>query len=71
MLVVATASMAGQSPAWFTPERLLFLFCCMSLLVYLDRGASRSQRQTAHMHLHSLSRLPVRLLFAVLLLPQP
>ncbi len=33
--------MPGPQAAWFTPERLLFLFCCMSLLVYVDRGACR------------------------------
>ena len=55
--------MAGQAPAWFTPERLLFLFCCMSLLVYLDRGASMMQCETFHIHcIHcrSLPRLPVQ-----------
>jgi hypothetical protein len=25
-------------PAWYTPKRLLVLFCCMQLLVYMDRG---------------------------------
>ena len=28
--------------AWFTPARLLLLFCLMSLLVYLDRGTMSS-----------------------------
>jgi hypothetical protein len=39
--------MAGHAPAWFTPQRLLFLFCCMSLLVYLDRGAYFMQASDA------------------------
>ena len=25
-------------PAWYTPKRLLLLFCCIQLLVYMDRG---------------------------------
>ena len=25
-------------PAWYTPQRLLLLFCSMQLLVYMDRG---------------------------------
>uniref|UniRef100_A0A061REG6 Mfs general substrate transporter n=1 Tax=Tetraselmis sp. GSL018 TaxID=582737 RepID=A0A061REG6_9CHLO len=29
-------------PAWFTPPRLLALFCGISLLVYIDRGALSS-----------------------------
>jgi hypothetical protein len=29
-------------PKWFTPPRLLALFCGVSLLVYLDRGALSS-----------------------------
>ena len=28
--------------AWFTPSRLLLLFCLMSLLIYLDRGTMSS-----------------------------
>ena len=28
--------------AWFTPARLLLLFCLMSLLIYLDRGTMSS-----------------------------
>ena len=27
-------------PAWYTPKRLLVLFCCMQLLVYMDRGCA-------------------------------
>ena len=27
-----------EGPAWYTPKRLLVLFCCMQLLVYMDRG---------------------------------
>ena len=29
-------------PGWFTPPRLLSLFCLMSLLVYVDRGVISS-----------------------------
>ena len=28
--------------AWFTPARLLFLFCLMSMLIYVDRGVISS-----------------------------
>lgn len=31
-----------QQPAWFTPTRLLVLFCCINLLNYLDRGTIAS-----------------------------
>ena len=30
------------SATWFTPERLLALFCAMSMLIYLDRGVISS-----------------------------
>ena len=29
-----------EGPAWYTPKRLLLLFCCMQLLVYMDRGCA-------------------------------
>ena len=32
----------SEQPEWFTPGRLLALFCGISLLVYLDRGALSS-----------------------------
>ncbi|KAG0562247.1 hypothetical protein KC19_9G130000 [Ceratodon purpureus] len=31
-----------QQPAWFTPRRLLVLFCCINMLNYLDRGTIAS-----------------------------
>ena len=31
-----------EQPEWFSPGRLLALFCGISLLVYLDRGALSS-----------------------------
>ena len=33
-------------PRWYTPKRLLCLFCCMQYMVYMDRGvrAARSCR---------------------------
>lgn len=37
------SSAPGQDPAgWFTPARLLVLFCVMNLLIYLDRGVIAS-----------------------------
>ncbi|XP_073385723.1 probable sphingolipid transporter spinster homolog 2 isoform X3 [Physcomitrium patens] len=29
---------SSQQPQWFTPNRLLMLFCCINLLNHLDRG---------------------------------
>jgi hypothetical protein len=34
----STAQQDGKA-RWFTPGRLLWLFCAMNMLVYLDRGA--------------------------------
>jgi hypothetical protein len=28
-----------ERPRWFTPARLLFIFCVINLVVYLERGA--------------------------------
>lgn len=28
-----------ENKGWFTPARLLWLFCAMNMLVYMDRGA--------------------------------
>ena len=33
-----------QGKGWFTPVRLLWLFCAMNMLVYLDRGGLLSIR---------------------------
>lgn len=30
---------ACSKPSWFTPGRLLLIFCTTNLMVYLDRGA--------------------------------
>ena len=38
---VASASEQDSQAKWFTPGRLLWLFCAMNMLVYLDRGASQ------------------------------
>lgn len=35
----ATARQQQVHAAWFTPARLLALFCLMSMLIYVDRGA--------------------------------
>lgn len=32
------AAAEQQGKGWFTPVRLLCLFCAMNMLVYLDRG---------------------------------
>lgn len=32
---------ASSHPKWFTPLRLLLIFCFTNLFVYLDRGGSR------------------------------
>ena len=34
------AAMATPGGTVFTPQRLLLLFCCINMLVYLDRGAA-------------------------------
>ena len=31
-------SEAAEFPGWFTPLRLLFIFCLTNMMVYLDRG---------------------------------
>lgn len=49
-----TSHTSGPDKAgWFTPNRLLLLFCAMNMLVYLDRGKAfilltmqRYERQT-------------------------
>jgi hypothetical protein len=32
---------AAPKPRWFTPLRLLIVFCLANIMVYLDRGAGR------------------------------
>ena len=36
-----TGMTAGQ-PAWYTPKRLLALFCWLTFLIYLDQGVVAS-----------------------------
>ncbi|BBH09271.1 Major facilitator superfamily protein [Prunus dulcis] len=36
------ASTAAPAPSWFTPKRLLAIFCVINLLNYVDRGAIAS-----------------------------
>ncbi|KAI9090887.1 hypothetical protein K1719_028372 [Acacia pycnantha] len=36
------ASTINSTPSWFTPKRLLVIFCVINLLNYLDRGAIAS-----------------------------
>lgn len=38
----SAAPTAGRVPRWYTPRRLLALFCAMELLVYGDRGVIAS-----------------------------
>ncbi|AQK44964.1 Probable sphingolipid transporter spinster homolog 2-like [Zea mays] len=33
---------AGDNPSWFTPKRLLVMFCIINMLNYIDRGAIAS-----------------------------
>ncbi|KAL5556652.1 hypothetical protein UlMin_038888 [Ulmus minor] len=33
---------SGQNPSWFSPKRLLFIFCVINMLNYVDRGAIAS-----------------------------
>ncbi|XP_054777741.1 probable sphingolipid transporter spinster homolog 2 isoform X2 [Prosopis cineraria] len=39
---MAIASSMNPTPSWFTPKRLLVMFCVINLLNYLDRGAIAS-----------------------------
>jgi hypothetical protein len=38
---------ARPLPRWFTPARLLCIFCFTNLMVYLDRGVRRAMRTLA------------------------
>ncbi|KAL0384367.1 UNVERIFIED_CONTAM: putative sphingolipid transporter spinster2 [Sesamum radiatum] len=40
-MAVAPAAVA-TNPSWFTPERLLIIFCLINLINYIDRGAIAS-----------------------------
>ncbi|KAM2676061.1 hypothetical protein EV1_002764 [Malus domestica] len=39
---MAIASTAAPAPSWFTPKRLLVIFCLINLINYVDRGAIAS-----------------------------
>ncbi|KAM2292333.1 hypothetical protein TB1_026580 [Malus domestica] len=36
------ASTATPAPSWFTPKRLLVIFCLINLINYVDRGTIAS-----------------------------
>ncbi|KAJ6948742.1 hypothetical protein NC651_002913 [Populus alba x Populus x berolinensis] len=38
----STALLSPPKPSWFTPERLLVIFCVINLINYVDRGAIAS-----------------------------
>lgn len=38
----ASITLPASNPSWFTPKRLLILFCAINLLNYVDRGAIAS-----------------------------
>nr|GMD07228.1 probable sphingolipid transporter spinster homolog 2 [Ipomoea batatas] len=42
MALAPTPSLLAPQPSWFTPERLLAIFCAINLLNYVDRGAIAS-----------------------------
>ncbi|KAG8082731.1 hypothetical protein GUJ93_ZPchr0014g47326 [Zizania palustris] len=41
-LDASTSGAAGEKPSWFTPKRLLVMFCIINMLNYVDRGAIAS-----------------------------
>ena len=52
-------------PRWYTPKRLLLLFCLMQYMVYMDRGVRACSRGPASPRLHcgwrqNLVTLPAR-----------
>ncbi|KAG2567561.1 hypothetical protein PVAP13_7NG333100 [Panicum virgatum] len=38
----STSGQGGDKPSWFTPKRLLVMFCIINMLNYVDRGAIAS-----------------------------
>nr|GMD08789.1 probable sphingolipid transporter spinster homolog 2 [Ipomoea batatas] len=42
MALAPTPSLLAPQPSWFTPKRLLAIFCAINLLNYVDRGAIAS-----------------------------
>ncbi|KAL6903725.1 hypothetical protein ACP4OV_004538 [Aristida adscensionis] len=41
-LEATTSGGSDEKPSWFTPKRLLFIFCIINMLNYVDRGAIAS-----------------------------
>uniref|UniRef100_A0A0E0I4A7 Major facilitator superfamily (MFS) profile domain-containing protein n=1 Tax=Oryza nivara TaxID=4536 RepID=A0A0E0I4A7_ORYNI len=41
-LDASTSGAADEKPSWFTPKRLLVMFCLINMLNYVDRGAIAS-----------------------------
>ncbi|RCV34623.1 hypothetical protein SETIT_7G173900v2 [Setaria italica] len=41
-LAASTSDQGGDKPSWFTPKRLLVMFCIINMLNYVDRGAIAS-----------------------------
>ncbi|XP_006652538.2 probable sphingolipid transporter spinster homolog 2 [Oryza brachyantha] len=41
-LDASTSGAADEKPSWFTPKRLLVMFCIINMLNYVDRGAIAS-----------------------------
>ncbi|CAL5026343.1 unnamed protein product [Urochloa decumbens] len=41
-LDASTSDQGGDKPSWFTPKRLLVIFCIINMLNYVDRGAIAS-----------------------------
>ncbi|KAJ4716039.1 Major facilitator superfamily protein [Melia azedarach] len=41
-MVRNSVSLSPPKPSWFTPKRLLFIFCVINMLNYVDRGAIAS-----------------------------
>ena len=39
-------------PRWYTPKRLLLLFCLMQYMVYMDRGVRTRSRRGGFPRLH-------------------
>ncbi|GLT63611.1 hypothetical protein SLA2020_361650 [Shorea laevis] len=42
MVDTNSVSVSAPNPSWFTPKRLLVIFCIINMLTYIDRGAIAS-----------------------------
>ncbi|GLT96942.1 hypothetical protein SLE2022_145330 [Rubroshorea leprosula] len=42
MVDTSSVSISAPNPSWFTPKRLLVIFCIINMLTYIDRGAIAS-----------------------------